>query len=63
MINTVSIPMPCAPSRLLPGASPFAAALDVRTVAVDVQVQGTGLPTHVDSKYGSLGSEAWSPPD
>jgi hypothetical protein len=63
MINTIS--MPCVePSRarLLPGASLLAPAFTLLAV-VDVQVQGTGLPTHFGSKYGDQGSEAWSPPD
>ena len=64
MINTKSIPMPCAEPRvrLLPGASPLAAAFVVMA-AVDVQTQGTGVSTHSVGKYGGQGSRAWSPPD
>jgi hypothetical protein len=66
MINTMKHSMPCEPSRvrLIPGADPLAAAFVVRTVSVDVQVQGTGLPTLSGGvKYGGQGSRAWSPPD
>jgi hypothetical protein len=64
MINTMSIPTPCAGPRvrLIPGASPLAAAFVV-LAPVDVQTQGTGVSTHVGAKYGGQGSRAWSPPD
>lgn len=65
MINTMEFLKPCEPMRvrLIPGADPLASALVVRTVAVDVQAQGTGVSTHSGVKYGGQGSRAWSPPD
>ena len=65
MSNIKTIPMPYAePSRVrvIPGTFPLAAAF-VLLAAGDVQVQGTGLPTHFGSKYGGQGSRASSPPD
>jgi hypothetical protein len=64
MTNIMSNSLPCAGPRvrLLPGASPLAAAFVV-LAAVDVQTQGTGVSTHSVDKYGGQGSRAWSPPD
>lgn len=64
MVNIMTNSLPCAEPRvrLIPGASPLAAAFVV-LAAVDVQTQGTGVSTHSVDKYGGQGSRAWSPPD